>query len=48
MKRKLTVLIAIISLAVAALAWAATDYNCMNDCLARGYLYGYCKRVCSY
>lgn len=27
---------------------SAIDYKCMNDCLAQGYLYQYCQRVCSY
>jgi hypothetical protein len=24
------------------------DYQCMNDCMAKGYMYGYCQKVCSY
>lgn len=27
---------------------AATDYKCLNECIADGYMYGYCKRICSY
>ncbi len=26
----------------------STDYTCMSDCSARGYLYSYCKSICSY
>lgn len=25
-----------------------TDYKCMGDCMAKGYVYGYCQRICSY
>jgi len=27
---------------------AMIDYMCMQDCQARGYMYQYCQRVCSY
>lgn len=27
---------------------AATDYTCVTDCLSRGYLYGYCIKLCSF
>jgi hypothetical protein len=26
----------------------AIDYKCMGDCMAAGYQYGYCQRVCSF
>jgi hypothetical protein len=32
---------------VACIAWAAIDYQCMSDCIAR-YSWDYCQRVCSY
>jgi len=42
----------LISLAVlgvfAAVAFASTDYKCMSDCSAQGYMYSYCKSQCSY
>lgn len=25
-----------------------TDRQCMSDCMKKGYLYGYCKKECSY
>lgn len=25
-----------------------TDWNCMQDCLDKGYQYGYCKKMCQY
>lgn len=25
----------------------STDYTCMSDCMKR-YMYGYCKKLCSY
>lgn len=28
--------------------YETTDYKCFNDCLSRGYSYGYCKYQCSY
>lgn len=27
---------------------AGTDIQCMNDCLDRGYMWSYCRKVCSY
>jgi len=44
--KKLLVVIGL--LLVAATVYASTDYTCMNRCLAQGYLYAYCQRVCSY
>lgn len=29
-------------------AFALTDYQCVNDCTARGYMYNYCTEKCSY
>lgn len=29
-------------------AFAMTDYQCVNDCTAQGYLYTYCTKKCSY
>lgn len=26
----------------------STDYKCLNDCTSGGYMYSYCKRICSY
>ena len=48
--KKLIVAVLLV-LAVAATAWARykqIDYKCVSDCLAQGYQYGYCIRVCSY
>lgn len=25
-----------------------TDYNCVQDCIDQGYMYGYCTKICSY
>jgi len=36
-------------LAMASLdAIAMTDYMCVNDCIAKGYQYGLCVKMCSY
>ena len=29
-------------------AWEQTDWQCMQDCQARGYQYGYCHKICSF
>ena len=31
-----------------SIAYAATDYNCVNDCTNRGYAYQLCVERCSY
>jgi hypothetical protein len=28
--------------------YASTDYTCLNDCTAKGYMYNYCQQRCSY
>ena len=33
---------------ISGAAFALTDYQCVNDCMQRGYLYGYCQSACSY
>jgi hypothetical protein len=45
MKKLLVAAIFILALATIAGAW--TDYQCMSDCIAR-YSWDYCQRVCSY
>jgi len=45
--KKLLIAAVLLVLAV-SIAWARTDYRCMNDCLERGYSYKYCKKACSY
>ena len=42
--RKLAIFLTIIS----GSAYGATDYNCQNNCLNKGYQYGYCQSACSY
>lgn len=42
------VFVLLLSLTLAVPALAATDYQCMNDCTNRGYMYQYCKSRCSY
>lgn len=32
----------------ASSASAATDYQCVNDCTGKGYMYQYCTSICSY
>jgi hypothetical protein len=39
-------LIGLFLLADSALAF--TDTNCMRDCRKKGYLQGYCEKLCSY
>lgn len=29
-------------------AMAATDFQCVNDCTSKGYMYNYCTDRCSY
>lgn len=38
----------IITLLSSMLTASAVDYKCMSDCLDRGYMYEFCKRICSY
>jgi len=35
-------------LAIATAANAGTDYQCVNDCTRKGYMYQYCQSLCSY
>ena len=42
---KKLILAALLALMLVA---SATDYQCMADCLDRGYMYDFCKRICSY
>ncbi len=39
---------AVLILVAASIAWAATDYSCLNKCMNDGYGYQICKRWCSY
>jgi hypothetical protein len=41
-------IIAATLVATATLANAATDYQYLNDCTGRGYMYQYCMSRCSY
>lgn len=45
---KKLIIIAITLMTIAATAYAFTDFKCMNDCQRKGYMYGYCLKVCSY
>ena len=36
------------SLSTSAFAFRATDYQCLNNCTSRGYMYQYCQQQCSY
>lgn len=29
-------------------AWCQTDYTCVNDCVRQGYMWGYCRSICSW
>jgi hypothetical protein len=44
----LVVATALVITIVKVYAYCSTDFKCMNDCLSRGYLYGYCKNACSW
>ena len=48
MRTKIAVLVMIMVLTAFAAMARMIDYKCMSDCLARGYLYQYCQRICSY
>lgn len=45
---KKLIIIAILTIAFAREAFAQTDYNCVNQCLREGYLYGYCNSICTF
>jgi hypothetical protein len=47
MKKAIVIAAVILSLFATA-AYAYIDAQCMSDCLSRGYMYGYCQKVCSY
>ena len=42
---KKLILAAMLALMITA---SATDYQCLSDCLNRGYMYSYCQKFCSY
>ena len=44
MKKIITVLTLLFSIN----GFAGTDYNCVSDCTARGYMYNLCTEKCSY
>lgn len=48
--RKIFLLTMVIVFASTCLAWSGmqTDFKCMSDCMAKGYMYNYCKSECSY
>jgi len=33
---------------ICEIAYAWTDWKCVQDCLDRGYMYDLCQKVCSY
>lgn len=37
-----------IALLLPGIVNAQTDYQCVNDCTAKGYQYGYCNSKCSF
>ena len=41
-------LIIVLFLVFSGSAYAATDYQCVNDCTEKGYMYNFCKEKCSY
>lgn len=41
-------IVALTLLMASQFALAGTDYKCMSDCSKAGYMYGYCKKACSY
>jgi len=46
--KKLLIITTALILSASALAYAMTDYTCVNACTAKGFSWGYCKSVCSY
>lgn len=40
--------IALAQLVFASASNAGTDYQCVNDCTGKGYMYQYCQSRCSY
>ena len=42
------VMFIILFLVIASVSYAGTDYQCVNNCTAKGYLYQYCTSQCSY
>ncbi len=45
---KVYLFLALILIAITGRAYAQTDYNCMSQCEAQGYLYQLCLRQCSF
>ncbi|MEA2036160.1 MAG: hypothetical protein U9O94_01525 [Nanoarchaeota archaeon] len=42
------IIIAVLLLTITTIAYAGTDYTCLNNCTNQGYMYSYCKSRCSY
>lgn len=48
---KKIIVIALLLLVIAtgiAYAYCQTDYTCVGDCTRQGYMWGYCKKICSW
>ena len=48
MKSLISLIVLVLLLAGTAYAYCQTDYQCMNNCTAKGYQWGYCKSMCSW
>jgi hypothetical protein len=44
----LKVILVLLVSAIAGVAYGGTDYQCVNNCTGKGYLYQYCMSQCSY
>lgn len=42
------ILLGVVVSVLVGVAVGMTDWNCVNDCLAKGYQYNYCTKICSY
>lgn len=44
---KTLILLTILTLSQLGISYN-TDWTCMSDCQSNGYMWGYCKKLCSY
>ena len=46
--KKLILVIVIILCAGSAWAYCQIEWKCFNECMSQGYMYGYCKAICTW
>jgi len=48
MKKLILALTLLSIIAVSAYAYCQTEWNCVNDCTRRGYMWSFCKSACTW